>query len=89
VVEAGVDVVVAVVDAVVPVPDVAVVAVEDGVNVNETWNCTGNGQPPLAPLDELEPDVLDAALESLEELRLTSETPVTRCSCTMVWATTD
>lgn len=79
-VEAAVDGVVVVVDAVVPVPDVAVAAVEDGVNVNDTWNCTGNGQAPLAPLDELEPELLDAALESVDELRVTSETPVTRCS---------
>jgi hypothetical protein len=90
VVAAGVDVVAAGVagaDAVVAVPGAAVPAAADGVNVKVSWNCTGNGQPVLLEVPELEPE-LGAPL-SLEEVSVTPETPWTRRSCTIVWATTD
>jgi hypothetical protein len=74
-------------DAVVAVPGATVPAAATGVNVRESWNCTGNGQPVLLELPELEPEA--GAPLSLEELRVTPETPWTRRSWTIVWATTD
>jgi hypothetical protein len=67
-------------------PDGVVPVAAGAANVSETWNTTGNGQPPLVPLEApVDPGAL--APDSLAELRVTAVTPWIRCNCTIVWAT--
>ncbi len=67
-----------VVDADTEVPLAALAG--DAVSVRVTWKLTGNGHPlPPLPLDPVAEEVVS----------VTAETPETRCSWTIVWATPD
>jgi hypothetical protein len=65
---------------------VAAATAEDAANVSETWNWTGYAHPPVPPVLAAEPPVA-LVLLLVDEASVTAVTPLTRCSCTIVWAT--